>query len=161
MRIALLIALMLAGTTMDAAGVTERKNPSVREQFSQARVRLVNVWATWCVPCVAEMDDLKGIDEAFSDAKVQLLGISLDDALPGKREESKKRVDAFLRKKGIAFRNFYYTGAIPALQEYYSFEGEIPLTLIYDRDGKERARYQGRIDPAVVRRDIQKLLNER
>lgn len=155
------MAAVVGAVAVDAATVVELATPDVRPHFSKAKVRVVNVWATWCVPCVEEMDDLKGIDASYADSQVQVLGISLDDALPGKREESKKRVVAFLRKKAVTFRNFYYTGRVPALQEHYAFEGEIPLTVIYDRHGKERARYQGRIRPEAVRKDIQKLLNER
>jgi thiol-disulfide isomerase/thioredoxin len=161
MRWSFIAAAVIVGGSLHAGTVTELATPDVRPQFSKAAVRVVNVWATWCVPCVEEMDDLKRLDDSFTDTQVQLLGISLDDALPGKRDESKKRVDAFLRRKAIAFRNFYYTGRVPALQDHYAFEGEIPLTVIYDRHGKERARYQGRINLATVRQTIQKLLKER
>jgi thiol-disulfide isomerase/thioredoxin len=157
-----ILALAIAvSTQLRAAGVAETATPDVRRHAAGAKVTLVNVWATWCVPCVAEMDDLVRLDAAFSDKHVLLIGISMDDAVPGDRESSKARVDSFLRKKGVTFRNFYYTGPIPKLQEHFEFEGEIPLTVLYDRQGNERRRYQGAIQPEVVKRDIQKLLSER
>jgi thiol-disulfide isomerase/thioredoxin len=161
MRVGLVLTAVVAALSLNARTVAEVQSPDVSAYFDGANVRIVNIWATWCVPCVAEMDDLKALDEAFGRAQVQLIGISLDDALPGDRMESKKRVAPFLDRKSVAFRNFYYTGAVPVLQEHYSFEGEIPLTVIYDRHGIERARYQGRISLEAVRNDIRKLLDEK
>src|SRR5687768_3488547 len=47
-----------------------------------AKLRVVNVWATWCAPCVAEMPDLKTIDQTFG-SEVMIAGVSLDDMIPG------------------------------------------------------------------------------
>src|SRR5688572_13371818 len=71
-----------------------------------AKLRLVNVWALWCVRCVAEMPDLRAIDETFG-AEVALAGVSLDDMLP---DATPKPVNAFLDKQKIGFPNVYYTG---------------------------------------------------
>jgi len=42
---------------------------------------VINVWATWCVPCVAEMPDLRAMAGSFG-ADVALAGVSLDDMIP-------------------------------------------------------------------------------
>jgi len=118
-----------------------------------AKVRLLNVWATWCVPCVAEMPDLRAIDDAFG-AEVAVVGVSLDDMIPDTKPE---KVTAFLDRQKIAFRNVYYTGNPDALGEHLDFDGEIPLTILYDRKGKELWRHQGRLerDATIARmRDI-------
>lgn len=162
MRTALLTAcIAAAAAAAGAAPVTDLATPDVRPHFSSARVRVVNVWATWCAPCVEEMDGLRTVDEAFDDAQLQLIGISLDDAVPGDGAVARRRVDSFLKKKGIAWRNFYYTASVPRLQEHYRFEGEIPLTIVYDRSGKERARHQGPVKPEWLKQQIRTLLKER
>ena len=107
-----------------------------------AKLRLVNVWATWCVPCVAEMPDLKAIDDAFG-AEVVVMGISMDDMLPDAKKEA---VAAFLDKQKIAFPNVYYTGNADDLGDYLKFSGELPTTIVYDGKGKELWRVTGRID---------------
>jgi thiol-disulfide isomerase/thioredoxin len=107
-----------------------------------AKVRVVNVWATWCVPCVEEMPDLRAVDEAFG-SDVAIVGVSLDDMIP--RAQSAK-VAAFLDKQKIAFPNVYYTGNADDLADRLDFSGEIPITIIYDRKGKELWRHQGRLD---------------
>jgi thiol-disulfide isomerase/thioredoxin len=107
-----------------------------------AKLRVINVWAMWCAPCVAEMPDLRAIDEAFG-AEVALAGVSLDDMLP---DASQKPVRAFLDKHRITFPNVYYTGNADALGDYLRFNGELPITIVYDRNGKELWRHQGRIN---------------
>jgi thiol-disulfide isomerase/thioredoxin len=108
----------------------------------EAKLRVVNVWATWCVPCVAEMPDLRAIDEAFG-AEVAVVGISLDDMIPDAKSQT---VKAFLDKHQIKFPNVYYTGNPDDLGDYLRFSGEMPVTIIYDGKGKELWRHQGRIN---------------
>ena len=46
-----------------------------------AKLRVVNIWATWCVPCVAEMPELRAVDEA-SAPRWSMAGVSMDDMIP-------------------------------------------------------------------------------
>lgn len=127
-----------------AADLRPTKAPAdIAKAFSpKAKVRVLNVWATWCVPCVAEMPDLRLIDETFG-AEVALVGVSLDDMIPDTKPE---KVSAFLDRQRIAFPNVYYTGNPDALGEHLDFNGELPLTIVYDRKGKELWRHQGRLE---------------
>jgi thiol-disulfide isomerase/thioredoxin len=109
---------------------------------SAAKVRVINVWAMWCVPCVAEMPDLRAIDDAFG-ADLALAGVTLDDMLPDAKSE---KTAQFLDAQKIAFPNVYYTGNADDLGEQLRFSGEIPLTIVFDRKGKELWRHQGRLD---------------
>jgi thiol-disulfide isomerase/thioredoxin len=127
-----------------AANVREMADPRQLDTLfpKSARVRIVNVWATWCAPCVAEMPDLRAIDQAFG-AEVSVAGVSLDDMIPG---ATKQKVVDFLDKQRIAFANVYYTGKPDDLGEHLRFDGELPITLIFDTKGKELWRHQGRLD---------------
>lgn len=141
------------------AGLREIGDPGeIAKAFpASARVRVVNVWATWCVPCVAEMGDFRAIDQAFG-SEVSIVGVTLDDMIPGDRGETKKKVARFLDTKNISFPNLYYIGNADALGDALRFDGEIPLTVIYGRDGRELWRHQGRIDRNEVERTIRGLL---
>ena len=119
-----------------------------------AKLRVVNVWATWCAPCVAEMPDLRAIDETFG-SEVMIAGVSLDDMIPGAKSA---QVAAFLDKQKIAFPNVYYTGNPDDLGEYLKFSGEMPVTIVYDARGKELWRHQGRIDKNETIAQLRKLL---
>lgn len=114
-----------------------------------AKVRVLNVWATWCMPCVAEMPDLRAIDEMFGD-EVAIVGVSLDDMLPN---ADRKKTAAFLDKQRIAFPNVFYTGSTDDLGELLKFSGEIPVTIVYDANGKELWRHDGRLkrDETIAR----------
>jgi thiol-disulfide isomerase/thioredoxin len=105
-------------------------------------VRVLNVWATWCVPCVAEMPVLREIDATFG-KELALAGVSLDDMIPGAKPAT---VAAFLDKQKIAFPNVYYTGNVDALADTLVFSGEIPVTIVYDGKGRELWRHEGLLD---------------
>lgn len=140
--------LSLSALPLFAADLRVVKEPAkIASVFpAAARVRVLNVWATWCVPCVAEMPDLRAIDETFG-TELAIAGVSLDDMLPDAKRE---RVAAFLDKQHIAFPNVYYTGNADALGEHLDFNGEIPITIVYDGKGKELWRHQGRLDRGTM-----------
>ncbi|HEV7766575.1 MAG TPA: TlpA disulfide reductase family protein [Thermoanaerobaculia bacterium] len=107
-----------------------------------AKVRVLNVWAIWCVPCVAEMPDLRAIDDLFG-AEVAIVGVSLDDMIPDAKPEQTVK---FLDQQKIRFPNVFYTGNADELGELLKFDGEIPVTIVFDRKGKELWRHRGRLD---------------
>jgi thiol-disulfide isomerase/thioredoxin len=149
----------LSAATAGAASLVEVKDPArIADSFSaKAPVRLVNVWATWCVPCVEEMADLRAISDVFG-TQVSLVGVSLDDMIPGDRAEIKRKVTTFLDQKKIAYTNIYYRGQSDALAENLRFGGEIPITILYDRSGRELWRQQGKIDRKKTIAEIRKIL---
>jgi thiol-disulfide isomerase/thioredoxin len=151
------ILLLAAGTA--SASVREAASvAAVMNEFGEKpRIRVVNVWATWCAPCVAEMADLQKIASRFRDRGVAVVGVSLDDALPGDRTEAKRRVDQFLEKHQIRFANLYFTGRTTELTEALAFDGSIPITIIFDWRGKEIARASGKLDPAKFTRKLEEL----
>jgi thiol-disulfide isomerase/thioredoxin len=146
-------------TAASAAKLVELKEPAkIADSFSaKAPVRVVNVWATWCVPCVEEMNDLRTISNTFG-TQVSLLGISLDDMIPGDRTATKRKVSDFLDKKRITYTNIYYRGNSDALGDKLRFNGEIPITIVYDRTGREVWRQQGKLDREKAIAQIRKML---
>jgi thiol-disulfide isomerase/thioredoxin len=133
MRRIAFVALLMASAA-SAANLREVKDPAkIKDAFpSAAKLRVVNIWATWCVPCVAEMPELRAVAAAFG-REVALVGVSADDMIP---ESSRDKVAAFLDKQKIGYINIYYRGNVDDLTRYYRFEGEIPLTIAFDRRGK-------------------------
>jgi thiol-disulfide isomerase/thioredoxin len=151
-----LFAALLLSTLLGAAELPELKNAeAVRRVIRESprRLRVVNFWATWCAPCVAEMADLRTISEQFP--SVELIGVSLDDAIPGDRSETKRKVARFLEQRQIRYRNFYFIGSTDDLATALNFDGELPMTFIYDVNEKELARIKGMVD----RKDLATRLN--
>jgi thiol-disulfide isomerase/thioredoxin len=137
------LSALLALPTL-AADLRPMKEPAkIAAVFpATAKIRVLNVWAMWCVPCVAEMPDLKAIDEAFGN-DVALAGVTLDDMLP---DAQSTKTAQFLDRQKIAFPNVYYTGNADDLGDRLKFSGEIPITIVYDRKGNELWRHEGRLD---------------
>ncbi len=160
-RNGLFVAFLLAmSLPARAAGIAEARTVEdvLRTFQPKSRLRIVNVWATWCVPCVAEIGDLQSIADRYRASGVELIGISLDDAIPGDRAVSKKTVERFLAGRHIRFRNVYYTGRTPDLADRLHFDAAIPITLVFDATGHEVARTQGVLDVAHFRQTLEKLL---
>jgi thiol-disulfide isomerase/thioredoxin len=143
----LVLALTLAAKPAEIARVPQHG----------AKLRVVNIWATWCVPCVHELDDLRAVSTTF-DKRVDFAGVSMDDVIPGDRKTTRNKVEKFLASKRIAYPNYYYTGAQNALVEAFDFSGELPVTIVYDRAGKELFRVQGAIEKKAFSEKLNQLL---
>lgn len=159
----LFAAFCLSGAmTAGAATLVELKEPAkIADSFAaRAPVRVVNVWATWCVPCVEEMNDLRTISNTFG-TQVSLVGVSLDDMIPGDRAATKRKVISFLDQKRITYTNIYYRGNNDALGDELRFNGEIPITIVYDRTGREVWRQQGKLDREKAIAQIRKMLGRK
>jgi thiol-disulfide isomerase/thioredoxin len=156
MRVSTLFAMLLLASTAFAADLRDVKDVAkIKDVFPRtAKLRVVNIWATWCVPCVAEMPELRTIAAAFG-PEVALAGVSMDDMIPGAKRES---VAAFLDRQKIRYINVYYKGNADDLSGYYHFEGEIPVTIAFDAAGREVWRHQGAIKSATTIAELRTLL---
>lgn len=152
----LLAVLLLMAGTASAADLRDLKDPArIKDVFPRsAKIRVVNIWATWCVPCVAEMPELRAVRAAFGE-EVALIGVSMDDMIPGAKRQS---VAAFLDRQKIGYINVYYNGNSDDLTRHYHFEGEIPVTIAFDAAGREVWRHQGAIRSANTISELRKLL---
>lgn len=155
----LILALLVAAS----ANLAEvRSGDEVLRTFrTDARLRVVNIWATWCVPCVAEMPQLDSISASVKGDGVEFIGVSLDDAIPGDRAERKQLVTRFLDQKQIRFRNVYYVGRTSALADRFRFDGSLPITIVFDARGRELFRNEGVIDAGKFRRKLDDLIKRR
>jgi len=113
--------------------------------------RLVNVWATSCVPCINELPELVTMNRMYRGRNFELITISLDpvNALPKSLE--------LLREKHVAVRNLIYDGEdrdalADALDKEWN--GPLPYTLLIAPGGKVVYRKHGALDPLEVKRAI-------
>lgn len=150
------VLLFLFAASASAADLREVKDPAKIKTFfpAAAKLRVVNVWATWCVPCVAEMPELKAVDAAFG-PELALAGVSMDDMIP---EMTRDKVVRFLDRQKISYLNLYYSGNADDLTDFLRFDGEIPVTIAFDRAGKELWRHEGPIESANTIAELRKLL---
>ncbi len=116
----------------------------------RGRVVLVNIWATWCPPCRAEMPALQQLASSYADEAFVLLGLSVDRG-------PATSVDAFLRERGIAYPN-----AIIGDEELRAFGGVrgYPTSFLLDKRGVLRHAVLGPVAPLTLRPAIARLLRE-
>lgn len=93
----------------------------------QGRVVVVNFWATWCEPCIAEMPSLQRLRERLRGKPFEVLAVNY--------AESPEKVKAFLRKSGIDLPVLLDPGKEAA--DAWSAKG-LPMTFVVDRAGKVR-----------------------
>lgn len=115
------------------------------------KLRLVNLWATWCGPCVAEFSDLVTLNHTYRDRGLEFVSISADD--PANKDKALK----FLQRKQASGLNYIYTGddkykMIEAVDP--KWDGALPYTLLVEPDGKIVYAHQGAIDAEELRKII-------
>ncbi len=98
------------------------------------RVALVNFWATWCPPCLAEMPSIDRLAAAVTDAPVAVVAVSTDFG-------SLDRPRAFYERTGIESLGLYHDRD-RSLAKAAELMG-LPVTLLLDREGREVARLVG------------------
>lgn len=106
-------------------------------------LRVVNFWAMWCQPCVTELPELVALDAAVRPRGVQVIGVSLDLAVPGDRARIETRLRDFLRQRGISYKNVLFTGNVSSLLDAFDLPGSIPYTMIVADDGTVLWRHEG------------------
>ncbi|HET6204645.1 MAG TPA: TlpA disulfide reductase family protein [Planctomycetota bacterium] len=106
---------------------------------------LLNFWATWCAPCVAELPELVQVAEEFAERGGVLLGVSYDLMVPGaEAAEVPGQVRAFFARKGLDFDVLVYDAAdFDGINSRFGLPGEIPVTLAFDRRGDLVDRQEG------------------
>lgn len=104
---------------------------------------LVNVWATWCAPCVAEMPEFVIMQRMYRRRNFKLVTLSLDNV------DKKARAHAFLEKAQAAMANYIVTSTDrDALAEALDpkWSGPVPYTVFIAPGGKVIYRREGKVD---------------
>jgi len=104
---------------------------------------LVNVWATWCSPCVAEMPELVEIAKEHADDGVRVVAISIDLAMPTEIDTA-EGVRAFAEERGFALPIIVLDGELDPFLEAYDLPGPVPYTWVVGADGATAATQLGR-----------------
>lgn len=115
------------------------------------KLLLVNVWATWCGPCLAELPEFVTMNRMYRGREFELVTISLDEL-----DQEPQALEA-LKDKKVAARN--YLSATPdrdRLADVLDKEwaGPLPHTVLIAPGGKVLYRHTGPIEPLAVRRAI-------
>ena len=128
--------VVLAGTNPYPHNLALRTPEGRPMNLSDLRGKTVfiNLWASWCPPCRAEMPGIEALYQKVDKSKVAFVLLSLD--------ENPAKAQKFCRSQGYTFPLYFPAGALPA-----PFNANtIPTTVILGPDGQIAARHDGMAD---------------
>ena len=153
---AILIAMIVMGIVSAETSIEVNLIDSngIREimKNNSGKLRLVNIWATWCRSCVIEMPELVNINRMYRGRAFEMVTISAD--MPKKKDD----VIKFLKDKQVSCTNYQFnsedsrTELGEALDK--GWEGGIPYTVIIKPGGEIIYRHIGVIDTLEVKKAI-------
>ncbi len=114
----------------------------------RGKVVLLNFWATWCPPCVAETPDFVNLDNKYRERGLVILGVSLD-------QNPRAVLHPFIQKHKIEYPILL---ADRRVTNDYGGITSIPTTFLIDREGMIRKHYVGYQPKSVVEEAIKELL---
>ena len=111
------------------------------------KLRVINVWATWCAPCVSELPEFVTMNRMYRNREFEMVTISIDAA------ERKDGALAMLKKLHVSSTNYIYEGDRDAFVAALDgeWQGPVPHTIIVAPGGKVIYRHSGEIDALEVK----------
>ena len=97
----------------------------------RGEVVMINVWATWCLPCRVEMPSIEALYKAYGPKGLRILAVSIDD--PG----TESTIRAFVKQYGLTFEVLHDPRGM--ISDLYDIQG-YPETFIVGRDGVIRKK---------------------
>ena len=105
----------------------------------KGKVVVLNYWATWCIPCRQEIPEFNKMQTELGPKGVEIVGISMD-------EDGAEAVRPFLKQLPMKYTVGLGSGDI----------GQLPITLVLDRNGNTVERFSGFTSPEKIRAAVAK-----
>ena len=115
---------------------------------SRGGVMLIDVWATWCGPCVAAMPHLESLHQKYGSQGFELISLNVEP-------DRKAAVLEFMKEKNLSFPVYFDHGQARRNLMISLY----PTLILVDSAGHIRSIYNGTLGLAGLEGDIQRLLN--
>ncbi|MEL7834712.1 TlpA disulfide reductase family protein [Fodinibius sp. Rm-B-1B1-1] len=159
------ISLLLILASVDVYAQTDRSEPLLKDvsgnelteiidSYQGDKAVLVNVWATWCAPCVEEFPYLVELKQKYQD-QLQVIFVSAD--FPAQRD----RAVEFLKEQNVDWTTYFKTGKDqPFIEELSNdWSGALPFTKIVNKEGKVVSNWEQGAEYEKFERFIKKAIN--
>ncbi len=120
-----------------------RNITSVQGNLSGESLIIVNLWASWCIPCIEEVDELKKISD---DSRFYVIGLLVDDSMENGKE--------FIKEYDIEYENQLNQDDVEVILTEFKWSG-IPTSVVLDLDYMIIKTFNGPITYAMIK-DISK-----
>ena len=109
----------------------KHQNKVSSHDFSKAKITLIDLWATWCAPCIATHPKLKQLYDVYNKKGFEIVGISMD--------EDKNKWASFLANNPLPWRNYIDPKGIKGdVDKTFSIVGHngIPYFILLNQKGE-------------------------
>lgn len=137
------------------AGQDLEGNPVSSQILASSKLTMVNVWATYCNPCLREMPDLGALAGEYAPEEFQILGI-ISDVEEGSDQKMKDLASELVEKTGAAYTHLLLNESL-----YYALLTDVsavPTTFFFDQEGNLLKTLVGSMDKAAWEEEINALL---
>ena len=115
------------------------------------KLQLINIWASWCAPCVTEFPDLVELQKMYGKKPFEFISLSAD------KIEIKDEILKFLKEEQAGVKNYIYSqDDIYELVELVDpdWSGALPYSLLVEPGGKKVYSHQGAVEMLELRKAI-------
>lgn len=131
----------LLNSSIANAPIEQLDGSKIKVADRKGNILLLNLWATWCGPCRAEMPHLVEMQEKYRPAGFQVLGLDVGDG--NGNPESIEDIKKFAAKMKLNYELFRITNeTVGDFYKLTQFEG-VPQTVLVDRQGRVRGVFLG------------------
>jgi cytochrome c biogenesis protein CcmG, thiol:disulfide interchange protein DsbE len=114
----------------------------------RGRVVLLDFWATWCAPCLAQLPSLRHLDETMGPRGLAVVGINIEGAA------ARRAVDDVVREAGLRYPTVLDEGEVQRLYGAVA----LPHLVLIDRSGNVRRVFRGGIAEAEIAQAVEETL---
>ena len=134
--------------------VSAEELDGIIESYEGEKAVLINVWATWCAPCIEEFPEIVTIQRKYED-RLQVIFISAD--FP----ESRDRALQFLKEQGVDWTTYFKAGNDQKFIETLSDEwtGALPFSKIISKEGRVVASWENSATFSKFDKHVKQALN--
>jgi thiol-disulfide isomerase/thioredoxin len=141
-----------AGETAPSLDLRDMKGTPHKLEEYRGKPVVLNFWATWCVPCAAEMPLLSEMQNRYKD-KVLFIAASIDD------DDMKPAVEAFIKKYQADALTVMMGATLDSLHDF-GLEQVMPGTVFIDAEGNIVDRVSGKLKRTDLAKRLRKLTGD-